>query len=111
MKTVPLVETYTVTFDGNGNGTVIMAPKVYGHSWHVTRIATTCTTPNTQQVTFNVYRNTQSNSVGGTYLAQNDSDDTDLTLKYGERLIGVYTGGRSGDTGSVTIIGEVTNER
>lgn len=111
MKTVPLVETFDVTFDSNGNGTVYMAPNIYGTYWTVKRVSTTCTTPLTKQVTFQLYRNTLTDGMGGTYSGQNDSDDMDMEIGYGERLIGVYSGGNPGDTGSVTVVGTITNTR
>lgn len=111
MKTVPLVESYSAAFDNTGSGVVTAGPKVYATYWHITRITTTCTSPNTNQVTFTVYRNDPNNTVGGSYSGQSDSDDVSLKLQFGEKLVGSWVGGNGGDTGIMTIFGEVTNLR
>lgn len=113
MRTIPLHESVSVTFDVNGNGTGMLGPSVYGQSWNITLITTSCTTPNTQQVTFQVYRNfaAPGQNIGGSYSGQNDSDDISVMLMYGERLVFTWTGGNSGDQGTAVVMGTLSDVR
>lgn len=113
MRTLPLDESATVTFDSTGSGTAYLGPNVYGTSWSLTRITTSCTSPNTNQVTFIVYKNfiSPGTQIGGTYSGQQDSDDTTVDLKCGDALVCIWTGGNPGDSGTVSLFGTKTDLR
>lgn len=111
--TRPLYESASIIFDANGQGTVIVGPNVYGTIWNISRVTTTCTSPNTNQVTFTIYRGyiSPGMQIGGTYSGQQDSDETSINLKTGDQLVGQWTGGNSGDVGTMTVFGTQTDLR
>lgn len=113
MKTLPLDESATVTFDANGQGTAFIGPNVYGTSWSLNRITTSCTSPPTNQVTFIVYKGfiSPGTQIGGTFSGQQDSDETTLDLKCGDLLVCQWTGGNQGDSGTVSLFGTKTDIR
>lgn len=108
-----LFEVTSVKFDASGSGLVRMGPSRYGVTWNVSRIITTCTTPNTQQVTFIVYLGfvSPTTQIGGTYSGQQDSDDISMPLHSGDILIGQWTGGSLNDVGTMSIMGTLEDAR
>lgn len=107
MRTVALHESDSVVFDASGSGQISMGPATYGHSWNISLVSTSATTPTSTQLTFQFYVNfvAPGQALGGTYSGQNDSDDVNLSLQYGEKIIGVWTGGAAGDVGTMVLVG------
>lgn len=110
MGTYPLQASGSVTLDASGNGRVILGPNIPGVAW--TPSGGTCqTSTGVLTPVFNVYLNSVSpgNNQGGSQTGNNDSFVMDgVTLYTGMTLIGVWTGGDSGATGTFNLSGSVT---
>jgi hypothetical protein len=76
--------------DTNFRARVSVGPDVYGTTWIVNRIAVSSDAPVPTQAFF--YRNQETATAqrDATYSGNSDSDDTDLTLQIGERIIIVW---------------------
>jgi hypothetical protein len=104
-----LNESATTVLDGSGSGTVRLGPLNASQQW-VPVNASCAVSTNVSEPVFVLYNGTPSNAnrIGGTYTGSNDNTDVNgVTLYPGSVLTGVWTGGDSGATATLTIQGQV----
>ena len=109
---VDLYESVTVVFTGTANLTTAQCEirnDIYGTLWEVKSVQISTDSPQTYGASqFYLYLNSQ--TPGGirdsTYQGDGANSDTDITMRAGDRLIGVWTGGDSGSHATLTIRGE-----
>jgi hypothetical protein len=106
---IPLNQGTTVTLNASGGGTATLGPVNGPPIWHVTKVSVKTSRPGLAPVpTFDLYLGSQDqhgyqeSSYDGSY----DSTDVDLILFKGQQIIGVWTGGQSGDVATLSLYGE-----
>lgn len=106
---VPLNTGGSVTLDALGNGTVILTPNSGPPTWNVTKVTVFTSRPGLAPVPrFTLYLgDTVPNDVLGiTYDGSFDESDLSVSVTRGQNLIGVWSGGQSGDLATMSIYGE-----
>lgn len=114
MRTVPLTENVSVTFDGSGNGTLKMVPRGGAETWLPT-IASVKASSNTKEASCKIYIGPSATDpyfVDGT-LSGSTGDSTDRVTGYqidthGNTLWAVWAGGDAGATGTMQVNGTET---
>jgi hypothetical protein len=107
---VPLNLGASVQLNASGAGTVSLGPKNGPPRWRVTRVAIKTSRPGQPPVpTFTLYLNSQDDNgfIDNSYDGSFDNSDVDLTVFKGGALIGVWAGGQSGDTATMSLYGEM----
>lgn len=104
MSTYQLSQSYATTLNGSGAATVSkVGPVRYRESWHVTLFS--CSAGNPCKLT--VYRGPAGGrQIDYTSKGLGDTSTRDDTLRAGEYLTFVWSGGTAGDSVSVTVEGE-----
>jgi hypothetical protein len=103
-----LRQTYSVTTDGNGNGSVVVGPSQAFTRWKLTRYSVVATLPTGGQVIFTLYRGTSSQGQVIDFTRQgwgDTSDQNEISLSPGEYVTGVWSGTTPGTAASLTIEG------
>jgi hypothetical protein len=106
-----LDRTVTVVLNGSGNGTASIGPLSAREVWHVSRVAVSVST-DVNEALCSIY-------VGDTPLARNLRDTTSSgslgdstdsitdTVKVGDKVWAVWTGGDAGATATLVVTGTV----
>ena len=102
----PLNDSASTVLNGSGAGSVTYGPQVPGVIFEVATVAT-ITTSTVNVPTFLAYQGpaSQNNFLGGTYDGNNDSSEVAVTLYNGQVLTGIWTGGDSGATATMSVFG------
>ena len=116
----PLNVSVTATFTPVANSptdTIARAqigPQTFGEKWHITRIVTNTTSTGLNgQSQLRVYRAIESplTLLDGTYSADQDISDTDISLVTLENLVFVWTNGDNGSEAIGIISGTIDDGR
>lgn len=113
MKKFPVYTSVSAVCDSSGYGvTSGIGPNVYGTSWEINLVRVTNTSQTNQSVAF-VYLNAIGPSwqIGGSWSGNMDSDSDPITLQFGDKLIGVWTGADAGSISQLLISGTGTDVR
>jgi hypothetical protein len=95
----------SVRLDGAGNGSVRLGPTSTRQTWRVT-LAVVRVSTNVLEPTANLYQNTRSSSIGGTYTGSNDQSDLDLLVRNGFILCD-WAGGDAGAVATLNLHGQI----
>jgi hypothetical protein len=112
MRTLSLRNSYSVTLDSDGNGTVQAGPSSPGEQWQLD-IASVSVSTNTSEAQCKVYigaDTTQASYADGT-LSGSTGDSTDRVsypLNPGQSIFAVWAGGDSGSTATLVLQGTRT---
>jgi hypothetical protein len=112
MRTLSLRNSYSVTLDGNGDGTVQAGPSSPGEQWQLA-IASVSVSTNVAEAQCKIYigaDTTQPNYADGT-LSGSTGDSTDRVsypLNTGQSIWAVWSGGDSGSTATLVLQGQRT---
>ncbi len=96
------------TFDATGRAELRMGPRVYGHSWTVSRLV--ISTGSTLTTQCRIYLNAIADSrlLAGSYSGNRDYNETTLPLFNLDTLIAVWSGGTPGSYATLNIQGTLT---
>jgi hypothetical protein len=112
MRTLNLRNSYSVTLDSGGNGTVQAGPSSPGEQWQLA-IASVSVSSNASEAQCKVYLGadtTQANYADGT-LSGSTGDSTDAVsypLNPGQSIWAVWAGGDAGATATLVLQGQRT---
>ena len=103
--TLELFESYNVTLDAYGNGTIAyIGPVMTMERWQIQVVQTTCTSG--KQTKMLMTRGDRANAIiDGTYSGNQDTSPVSMTLITGQSLTFIYSGGDAGAIGTVTLQG------
>jgi hypothetical protein len=113
VTTVPLDASNTGTLGAAGSATVKIGPNRVGQVWTVRGVAVFCDTQDPMPRAY-LYRGpvVPSGLLSATYTgAQNSTDLSDITLRFGEFLSAVWLLGAPGAIVTVTAYGDVSTVR
>lgn len=108
-SSLPLNKGVTVQLDASGNGTVTLGPTVGPPLWQVTKVSVRTSRPGVPPIPqFQLYLNSQDPDgiQDSTYDGSFDDTDVNITVFKGGQLIGVWTGGKSGDVATMSLYGQ-----
>lgn len=111
MKEVSLDVTTSATFSALGIATAQLGPMVYGHTWRIRRMVTKTTS--LVRTELRVYLNGvgDTNLVAGTYNANMDFNETDVTLQNLDKLYFVWSLGTVATIATIKLQGLITDAR
>lgn len=112
MVAVALDVSVNATADGSGIARARIGPQTYGHEWRVARMVTT-TNDFANRNELRVYLNGESlnRMLAGTYNANQDFNETDLTLQTLDTLIAVWTKCAPGTICNLQLQGTIRDRR
>jgi hypothetical protein len=112
MKKFPVFTSASVVCDANGAGTVRIGPNTYGHTWEIHLVSITNTSV-VNQSQFFLYLGAASPSlqIGGSWSGNLDQNSDTITLRFGDQLVGVWSGADAGSTSMMLISGTGTDVR
>lgn len=113
MAMLPLDTSGAVQFFGTLPDTyarVYLGPQVARQTWKVKRVVVSSTSSETKQPRFFLYKNheTPSTLLDSTYSGNGATTETDIEIRPGERLLGVWVGGTPGAYATMIVNGEMT---
>jgi hypothetical protein len=101
----------SVKLSAAGAGTAYIGPSIPGLVWTVTQVSCFTSTNVTGTTQFQFYFPSVAPIYfqGGSFTGNQDTDtDISLTIYPGQQLIGVWSGGDSGATATMSILGTLT---
>ncbi len=112
MHAIALNESVNATAGADGFARARIGPQIFGHEWHVTRIATT-TSDFINRNELRVFLNGESlgQMVAGSYNANQDFNEDDFTLQTLDVLICVWSGCAPGTICTLQLQGTIKDRR
>lgn len=108
---IPLETSATAYFDSVGRARLEIGPSRARQDWQLARVTTQTTSVGRTQPTLMLYKNAETTSalLGGTYTANNNTDDAfNVDIRSQEKLIAVWTGGTPESAAVLTVLGTLT---
>lgn len=108
---IDLYESVTVQFTGIGNATIAQCElrnDIYGSEWDVTNVQISTDSIQTYGVSqFTLYLNsiTPGGMRDSTYSGDGSTSETNIHMRAGDRLVGIWTGADTGSHATLTIRG------
>src|ERR1700761_3306338 len=96
---VNLNASVSVTLNASGAGQAMIGPNTGPANWNITKVVVSTSRPGSPPIpTFYMYVDSSpNNKLDVTYDGSFDSTDTSISITRGQHLVGVWSGGQSGD--------------